>query len=155
MKLKLCVSGRLRKGPELTLFNDYRTRSEKIGKLVHLSSTTVLEYDSLKWTRLVLQLRSSKLFSLSSHKVLLDKRGQVCSSEAFAKTLRSHRDTGTQEVIFFIGGANGVPESQSDNFDEVLSFGQMIWPHFLARVMLMEQIYRASTILAGLPYHKD
>ena len=54
-----------------------------------------------------------------------------------------------------LAGAEGVPERLKDKFDEVISFGKMVWPHLFVRIMLMEQVYRASTIIAGLPYHKD
>ena len=154
MKLRLCVSGRLRKGPELALFNDYLFRSEKIGKLINVPSINVSEFDDRKWIRFLKDLRSSGSFSPRSYKVLLDERGKLHSSTSFAEKIRSERDSGTSEFIFFIGGADGVPASLKDNFDEKVSLGRMVWPHFLVRIMLMEQIYRASTILAGLPYHK-
>ena len=155
MKLRLCVSGRLREGAELRLFNKYLSRSEKIGRLINLSSITVFEYDGIKWTRFLTDLSSSKSLPPRSHKILLDQRGKNFSSNTFAQTLKSHRDNGTPEFVFFIGGADGVPANIRDNFDELMSLGKMVWPHFLARIMLMEQIYRASTILAGLPYHKN
>jgi len=154
MKLRLCVSGRLRKGPELAMFNDYLFRSEKIGKLINVSSINVSEYDDRKWTRFLKDICLPSSFSSRSYKVLLDERGKLHSSTSFAEKIRSQRDYGTSEFIFFIGGADGVPASLTDNFDETVSLGKMVWPHFLVRVMLMEQIYRASTILAGLPYHK-
>ena len=155
MKLKLCVCGRLRKGPEFALFKEYLTRSEKIGKLINLSSITVLEYDTIKWMNFLKDRSLSKAVSARAHKVLLDEKGKIFSSKSFTQTLKIHRDNGTPEFVFFIGGAEGVPESVISNFDEVMSLGRMVWPHFLARVMLMEQIYRANTILAGLPYHKE
>lgn len=154
MKLILCVSGKLRKSPELELFNNYLAKTKKIGKLIHLSSITVLEYEGTKFVRQIKYFDHLKSGSYRSYRVLLDESGKNFSSVAFAEKLRSHRDSGTSEFVFFIGAAEGVPVKLSENFDEKLSFGKMVWPHFLARVMLMEQIYRASTILAGLPYHK-
>ena len=155
MKLRLCVSGKMRKGPEHTLFNKYLVRSKKIGRLINVSSITVLEYDGVKWTRFLTELSSSKSLQSRSYRILLDERGKNHSSDRFAETLKVHRDNGTPEFVFFIGGADGVPANLTNHFDELLAFGSMVWPHFLARIMLMEQIYRASTILAGLPYHKD
>ena len=155
MKLRLCVSGRLRNSPELELFNKYRFRTEKVGKLINVSSIIISEYEGAKWTDFLTKFFLNQSFSTSSYKVLLDEKGKNVSSISFADVLRSHRDSGTQEFIFFIGGAEGVPEKMWDNFDEIFSLGKMVWPHYLARVMLMEQVYRASTILAGLPYHKN
>ena len=155
MKLRVCASGRLRKGPELALFNKYKLRSEKIGRLINVFPIDVLEYDSSRWIRFLKGIESSKSFPSRSHKILLDERGRIFSSNAFAESLRSIRDSGITEIIFFIGAADGVPAKLRDNFDEILSLGEMVWPHFLTRVMLMEQIYRASTILAALPYHKE
>ena len=154
MKVRLCLSGRLRKGPEQSLFNDYLSRARKTGKLINLSTISVAEYDSGRWKKFLTEIGLSKEFS-KAYKVLLDERGKNFSSRSFADTLRSRRDGGTFELVFFIGGADGMPAGLNFNFDEIVSFGKMVWPHSLARVMLMEQIYRATTILAGLPYHKE
>ena len=155
MKLRFCVSGKLRNSPELMLFNKYRFRTEKIGKLINISSINISEYEGVKWTEYLRNIFSTQSFQTSSYKVLLDERGKNISSLSFAEILRLQRDNGTKEIIFFVGGSEGVPEKLRNNFDEICSFGKMVWPHFLARVMLMEQVYRASTILAGLPYHKN
>ena len=155
MKITICASGRLRNSPELTLIKKYQSRTEKIGKLIKFSSINILEYDELKWTKLLNESALNKAFSSKSYKLLLDERGSIFSSTSFAEIFRTHRDHGTEEIIFFIGGSEGVPHALSLNFDGILSFGKMVWPHRLVRVMLMEQIYRASTILAGMPYHRD
>ena len=155
MKLRLCFSGKLRSSPELDLFNKYFSRSEKVGKLINFSSIKITEYNALEWTKTLLEKGPSKGGSLGSIKVLLDQNGENISSEAFSQKLGWYRDNGIKEIIFFIGGAEGVPKSIVDSFDETISFGRMVWPHLFVRIMLMEQIYRASTILAKLPYHKD
>ena len=155
MKIIICASGRLRNSPELSLLKKYQVRSEKIGKLTKFSSINILEYDAVKWNKFLTNGTLLKSFSSKSYKVLLDERGKFFSSTSFAEIIRLQRDNGTEEIVFFIGGAEGIPDGLSVKFDEILSFGKMVWPHFLARVMLMEQIYRTSTILAGLPYHKD
>ena len=155
MKIIICASGRLRNSPELSLLKKYQVRSEKIGKLINFSSINILEYDAAKWNKLLTNGTLLKSFSSKSYKVLLDERGNFFSSTSFAEIIRRQRDNGAEELVFFVGGADGIPDGLSTKFDEILSFGKMVWPHFLARVMLMEQIYRTSTILAGLPYHKD
>ena len=76
------------------------------------------------------------------------------SSTDFATRLARWRDAGLQDVAFLIGGADGIDKSLSERADTTLSFGKMVWPHLLARVMLAEQLYRAATILAGGPYHR-
>ncbi len=155
MKIIICASGRLRNSPELSLLKKYQVRTEKIGKLIKFSSVNIVEYDAVKWNKFLTDGTLFKSFSSKAYKVLLDESGNFFSSTAFAETIRFQRDNGAEEVVFFIGGADGIPDGLSIKFDEILSFGKMVWPHFLARVMLMEQIYRTSTILAGLPYHKD
>ena len=76
------------------------------------------------------------------------------TSPDFAATLAAWRDDGVGTAAFVIGGADGVSESVKRRADLRLSFGPMVWPHMLARVMLSEQLYRAAAILAGTPYHR-
>ena len=85
---------------------------------------------------------------------VLDERGKTHSSPQFADRLATWRDQGRQDVAFVIGGADGLAPELRDRADEALSFGAMVWPHMLVRVMLAEQLYRAASILAGSPYHR-
>jgi 23S rRNA (pseudouridine1915-N3)-methyltransferase len=84
----------------------------------------------------------------------MDERGKVMSSPDFAKSIARYRDNGSSDLAFIIGGADGIDPSLRERADMSLSFGQMVWPHMLARVMLSEQLYRAASILAGSPYHR-
>jgi 23S rRNA (pseudouridine1915-N3)-methyltransferase len=84
----------------------------------------------------------------------MDERGRVMSSPDFAKMLGTWRDQGRQDVSFVIGGADGIDPALRDRADASLSFGKMVWPHMLVRVMLAEQLYRAASILSGGPYHR-
>ena len=86
--------------------------------------------------------------------VLLDERGKALSSEKLAQTLEHWRDTGTRETRFVLGAADGHSQAERDQADLLLAFGPATWPHLLARAMLMEQLYRATSILAGHPYHR-
>ena len=86
--------------------------------------------------------------------IALDERGRLLSSPDFAAALARFRDDGRSDAVFLIGGADGLDPSLRDRADLMLSFGAMVWPHMLARVMLAEQLYRAATILAGSPYHR-
>ena len=87
--------------------------------------------------------------------VLLDERGQQMSSEAFAALLGRWRDDGVREARFMIGAADGHAGPLRDSADLLIAFGRMTWPHMLARAMLAEQLWRATSILAGHPYHRS
>ena len=86
--------------------------------------------------------------------VLLDERGSQLSSEEFAELLRDWRDNGIREARFMIGAANGHSRADRDAADGLIAFGKATWPHLLARAMLLEQLFRATSILAGHPYHR-
>lgn len=87
--------------------------------------------------------------------VLLDERGRDLSSEELAQTLERWRDHGTRECRFVLGAADGHSQEERDDADLLLAFGKATWPHLLARAMLAEQLYRATTIIAGHPYHRS
>ena len=87
--------------------------------------------------------------------VVLDEHGETLSSREFAKHIQKWQSTGVDTVAFLIGGADGHGEQVKARADLTLSFGRMTLPHFLMRVVLTEQIYRAQTILSGHPYHRD
>lgn len=87
--------------------------------------------------------------------VVLDERGRELSSVALAVLLRTWRDDGVREARFLIGAADGHDDGVRARADLLLSFGQATWPHLLARAMLAEQLYRATAILAGHPYHRS
>ena len=87
--------------------------------------------------------------------VLLDERGDALSSMAFAKRLEGWRDGGKREARFLIGAADGHSDEARTEADLLLSFGPATWPHLLARAMLAEQLFRATSILANHPYHRE
>ncbi len=87
--------------------------------------------------------------------VLLDERGEALSSMALAKKLERWRDGGKREARFLIGAADGHDDEERGSADLLLSFGPATWPHMLARAMLAEQLFRATSILAGHPYHRE
>jgi 23S rRNA (pseudouridine1915-N3)-methyltransferase len=86
--------------------------------------------------------------------ILLDERGDNTSSEDLAELLRGWRDNGIRETRFVIGAADGHTRTDRDGADRLLAFGHATWPHLLARAMLMEQLFRATSLLAGHPYHR-
>ena len=86
--------------------------------------------------------------------MILDERGDSLTSEDLAGLLRDWRDGGTRETRFLIGAADGHTRADRDAADRLLAFGHATWPHLMARAMLLEQLYRATSILAGHPYHR-
>jgi len=95
-----------------------------------------------------------KIIPAGAFTVVMDERGAVQSSPIFAQNLADWRDAERGDVAFVIGGADGIDPALRAKADYALSFGAMVWPHMLVRVMLCEQLYRAANILAGGPYHR-
>jgi 23S rRNA (pseudouridine1915-N3)-methyltransferase len=87
--------------------------------------------------------------------ILLDEKGEQIASLAFAKRLEAWRDGGRREARFLIGGADGFGNEERAQADLLLAFGKATWPHLLARAMLAEQLFRATSILANHPYHRE
>ena len=87
--------------------------------------------------------------------IACDERGQALASRAFAERLSKLRDDGVRSLAFVIGGADGLDAAVLSRADQTLAFGPQTWPHALARAMLAEQVYRAASLMAGQPYHRD
>ena len=87
--------------------------------------------------------------------IVLDERGKPLSSTEFARKLEGWRDTGRREARFLIGAADGFGDGEREGADLLLSFGRATWPHLLVRAMLAEQLFRATSILANHPYHRE
>lgn len=155
MRLNLCVVGRLRNGPEKDLFSDYIDRFEKIGRGMGLGPVEVIEVEDRKGggkaAEAELLLRAIPKGAIV---LAMDERGKTMSSPQFARQLAKWRDDGASSLAIVIGGAEGLSQELRDQADMSLSFGKMVWPHMLARVMLAEQLYRAASILGGSPYHR-
>ena len=90
-----------------------------------------------------------------TRRVLLDETGEMLGSIAFATRLGQWRDDGVREARFLIGAADGFDDAERAEADLLLSFGRATWPHLLARAMLAEQLFRAVSILANHPYHRE
>ena len=88
-------------------------------------------------------------------RILLDEKGETLSSTQFALKLERWRDDGVREARFMIGAADGFDDAARDEADLLFSFGRATWPHLLARAMLAEQLFRATSILANHPYHRE
>ncbi len=155
MRVSLCVVGRLRGGPERDLIDDYLTRFDRTGRALGLGPASVIEVEDKKGGGSVAEaalLRKS--IPEGALLVTLDERGRVMTSPEFANKLAGWRDNSQRDLAFMIGGADGISPDLRAEADFSLSFGKMVWPHMLVRVMLAEQLYRAANILSGGPYHR-
>lgn len=155
MRVHICAVGRLRKGPERNLYDDYLTRFDRTGRALALGPAQLIEVEDKKGGGMPAEAALlERAIPTGSLICVMDERGKLQSSPQFAQTLGNWRDQGRQDVAFVIGGADGIDSSLRDRADASLSFGKMVWPHMLVRVMLAEQLYRAASILSGGPYHR-
>ncbi len=155
MRVSICAVGRMRAGPEKTLIDDYLTRFERTGRALGLGPARVVEVDDRKGGGMGAEaVLLRKAVPAGAVLCTLDERGKVISSPDFADRLAGWRDAGRQDLALMIGGADGIDPDLRAEAEFSISFGAMVWPHMLVRVMLAEQLYRAATILAGSPYHR-
>jgi len=151
----LCAVGRLRSGPERDLIADYTQRFDRTGRALSLGPLTEHEVEDKKNAGMAAEAELlARVVPQGAVLVTLDERGKLLTSPEFATQLARWRDAGRQDVAFVIGGADGIDPSLRAKADFSISFGQMVWPHMLVRVMLAEQLYRAANILSGGPYHR-
>lgn len=139
MRLHVIARGKIGRSPEAELVDRYAKRIAwpfKVTELPDNGGTIPLP--------------------LSPHRdVLLDERGRQMTSEEFAALLGRWRDDGVREARFLIGAADGHGEVAREKADLLIAFGAMTWPHMIARAMLVEQLWRATSIIAGHPYHRS
>lgn len=155
MRVHVCAVGRLRGGPEADLISDYITRFDRTGRGLSLGPLNVVEVEDRKGGGRVAEAALlDRAVPKGSVLCCLDERGRTETSPDFARRLAGWRDSGRSDVTFVIGGADGLEPGLRQRADHLLSFGPMVWPHMLARVMLTEQLYRAASILSGSPYHR-
>jgi 23S rRNA (pseudouridine1915-N3)-methyltransferase len=156
MRLHLCAVGRLRAGPERALVDDYLDRLGKTGRALGLGPVTEHEVEDRRGGGMAAEAELlARVVPQGAVLCVLDERGKLMTSPEFAAQLARWRDAGRQDAAFVIGGADGIDSALRARADLAISFGQMVWPHMLVRVMLAEQLYRAATILAGSPYHRS
>jgi len=154
MRLHVCAVGRLRSGPERALIDDYVARLERTGRPLGFTALVEHEVEARRGGAEAEAELLARTIPPGAAICCLDERGRTLTSPAFAQHLAAWRDAGRQDAAFLIGGADGHSPALRARADLVLSFGAMVWPHLLVRVMLAEQLYRAATILAGSPYHR-
>ncbi len=155
MRVHLCAVGRLRSGPERDLIDDYALRFDRSGRALSLGPFSEHEVEDKKNAGMAAEAELlARAVPSGAVLVTLDERGRLMTSPEFAAQLARWRDAGRQDVAFVIGSADGIDPALRAGADFSLSFGQMVWPHMLVRVMLAEQLYRAANILSGGPYHR-
>jgi len=159
MRILVAAIGKLKRGAESDLSERYRERAAKSGRGIGLRSLDIVEIAESRAReaqRRMLEesIALANIIPKGAATVLLDPRGEAVDSNSFAKRLRGWND-GRRDAAFVIGGPDGLAPTLSENADLHLAFGALTWPHQLVRIMLLEQIYRAVTILSGHPYHRD
>jgi 23S rRNA (pseudouridine1915-N3)-methyltransferase len=159
MRLVVAAVGRLKQGPERELAERYRKRAEQIGKRIGFRDTEVVEIRESRAQEAGKRMieESIALTSVIPEKattLILDQRGESLDSATLAARLGSWRDAGRPAAVFIVGGDDGLAPTLRDKASVKLAFGAATWPHQLVRVMLLEQIYRAVSILSGHPYHR-
>ena len=158
MRLIVIAVGRLKQGPERDLATRYRERFDDIGRKLGFRGLELHEIPESR-ARDAATRMTEEASAMSAHfpekygLVVLDERGKSVDSAAFAQHVGRFRDAAT-DIIFVIGGADGLSPELRSKAKVVIAFGAATWPHQMVRVMLLEQIYRAATILAGHPYHR-
>lgn len=155
MRVHIVAVGRLRAGSERDLIDDYLTRFDRTGRALALGPANVIEVEDKKNAGMGAEaVLLEKAIPNGALVCIMDERGKVMTSPSFADQLGGWRDQGRLDVAFVIGGADGLDPTFRAKADAALSFGKMVWPHMLVRVMLSEQLYRAASILSGSPYHR-
>jgi 23S rRNA (pseudouridine1915-N3)-methyltransferase len=159
MRVVIAAVGRLKQGPERDLAASYRKRAEATGRALGFRDIEIIEIresraQDAERRRIEESIAIATIIPESAVVVGLDERGETLDSAALAGLMREWRAEDRAAVCFIVGGADGLAPSLLERAQLRLAFGRATWPHQLVRIMLLEQIYRAATILAGHPYHR-
>ena len=160
MRFTVSCIGRMKAGADRELFDRYFDRAKKTGKSLGVTAVKLSEFPESR-AQTTGQRKSEEASSLINNLpsgaklVVLDENGKGLSSAAFSKRLEQWKFDGVQDVVFAIGGADGHGAEVLERADLKIAFGAMTWPHQIVRILLAEQIYRALTIQAGHPYHRE
>jgi 23S rRNA (pseudouridine1915-N3)-methyltransferase len=154
MKITILTVGKLGRSVEADLARDYAARATGTGRALGLGLVDILEVEARKPGK-VAEAEVLRAQIGDAYLICCDEHGQALPSRAFAAKVGKLRDDGNRRLVLVIGGADGIDPDLLAQARETLAFGVQTWPHALARVMLAEQVYRAASILAGSPYHRD
>jgi len=159
MRIIVTAVGRLKQGPERDLAERYRKRAADAGRGIGLRGVEIVEIRESRASetekRIIEEaIALANLIPEGAVRIVLDERGENLSSVELKDRLAKWRDAGRPAVVFAIGGADGLGPRLREGADLTLAFGAATWPHQVVRIMLLEQIYRAATLLSGHPYHR-
>ena len=154
MRIAIVAIGRMSRGPESDLVRLYAERATASGRALGLGPVEVIEVEARKPGKAA-EAEALRPHLADAHVIACDERGKTRTSRAFAEEIAGLRDQGARRLVFLIGGADGLDPTLVAEARSALAFGPQTWPHALARAMLAEQVYRAVSILAGSPYHRD
>lgn len=159
MRITLFAVGRLKVGPENELAGRYLDRFAKSGPAIGLEFARTVEVQESRALNPEKRKRDEavlieKALPDGSVLVLLDERGTAMASEDLARQIGQWRDGGRRDLMFAVGGADGLDQALWQRADLVLNLGKLTWPHQIVRVLIAEQLYRVVTILSGHPYHR-
>jgi 23S rRNA (pseudouridine1915-N3)-methyltransferase len=159
MRIVVAAVGRLKQGAERELAERYRKRAATAGRSAGLQAFDIVEIresraDDAARRMLEESIAIANIVPERAVLVILDERGESMSSASFAGRLQGWRSEDKPAVVFIIGGHDGLAPSLREKASLAIAFGAATWPHQLARIMLLEQLYRAVTILTGHPYHR-
>ena len=159
MRIIIAAVGRLKRGPETELAERYLKRAEQTGRnlgwrLIEIIEIRESRADDAARRMLEESIALANIIPDGALTVLLDERGENLGSAGFAQRLGEWRAADRAALVFMIGGADGLAPSLREKAKLTLSLGAATWPHQIVRVLLLEQLYRAATILTGHPYHR-
>jgi 23S rRNA (pseudouridine1915-N3)-methyltransferase len=159
MRIVVAAIGRLKRGPETELAERYRKRAAQTGRAFGLRAVEIVEIRESRAAdagkRMIEEsIALANVIPQGAAVALLDAHGDNLDSTSLASQLVKWRGQDRSEAVFLVGGPDGLSPSLRDKAELRIAFGAATWPHQLVRVMLLEQLYRASTILAGHPYHR-
>ena len=159
MRLIVAAVGRLKQGPERELAASYRKRAEATGRALGWRAIEIVEIRESRAQdrdrrRTEESIALANVIPNDAVVIILDEHGENLDSAALAGLMRQWRADNRESACFIIGGADGLAPNLLDRAKIRLAFGGATWPHQLVRIMLLEQIYRAGTILSRHPYHR-
>jgi len=159
MRIVVAAVGRLKQGPETELSERYAKRATQAGRQLGLRQVEIVEIresraDEAGTRMLEESIALANVIPQRAAVVMLDAHGDNLDSASLAAQLAKWRSDDRPAVVFMIGGADGLAANLRAKADLRLAFGAATWPHQMVRVMLLEQLYRATTILTGHPYHR-
>ena len=160
MRIIVGAIGKLKNGPEGELVARYAERFSQTGRNLGLTGPDIVELPESRLGNAA-QRKREEFFRLKEKLpdkaviITFDERGKSLTSREFSAIIRKFADQGTVDLALLIGGPDGFDETVREEVDQVISFGKLTIPHQIVRILVMEQLYRAATILSNHPYHRD